>query len=112
MFILSLNTGIMVGYALSSAFDYKTVGLIAIGLPVTSTVLSFFILSETPQQLIRQKKDEDAKNSLRFYRNCRGSTCQKELQDVDAEFEALKLGIIEAQGKNEKITLSDFSMLF
>ncbi|KAL5288084.1 hypothetical protein ACFFRR_008748 [Megaselia abdita] len=106
MFILSLNTGIMVGYALSSVFDYKTVGFIAVGLPVASAILSFFILSETPQQFIRNKNEEEAKKSLRFYRNCRGVTCSK---DVDAEFEAIKKGIIEAQGKNEKITLSDFT---
>lgn len=104
MFMLSLNIGVMVGYALSSAYDYTTVGFICIGFPITSTVLSFFILHDTPHQLIKMKRDEDAKKSLRFYRNCRG-----DIQEVDDEFEAIKNGIIEAQGKNEKITLSDFS---
>lgn len=109
MFILSLNTGIMVGYAFSSTFDYNIVGLIAIGFPVSSTILSFFLLRDTPQQLIKMKKEEEAKSSLRFYRNCKQSTCQKESQDVDNEFENMKNAIIDAQGKNEKITLSDFS---
>lgn len=112
MFILSLNTGIMVGYALSSMFDYKTVGFIAVGLPAASTILSFFILSETPQHLLKQKREEDAKNSLRFYRNSKGRNCPKELEDVDAEFEAIKNGVLEAQGKSEKITVSDFSEFF
>lgn len=99
----------MVGYALSSNFDYNTVGWIAVGFPVSSTILSFFILQDTPQHLIKMKKEEDAIKSLRFYRNCRGLTCPKGLQEVDVEFEAIKNGIIESQGKSEKITLSDFS---
>lgn len=90
----------MVGYALSLVLDYKTVSFIAIGFPIATMVLSFSILHDTPQQLIKNQKEEDAKKSLRFYRNCK---------EIDDEFENIKNEIIEAQGKNETITLSDFS---
>lgn len=107
--MLSMNIGVMIGYALSSAFHYKTIGFICIGLPIISLILSFCILHETPQQIINGKKEEDAKKSLRFYRNCTQSTSIKELQEFDEEFEIMKNEIIESKGKDEKITLSDFS---
>lgn len=109
MFILSLNTGIMVGYALSSLFDYKTVGCMVVGLPIASSLLSFFFLSETPQFLLKYKKDEAAAKSLKFYRNCNKTTTLKDIQDVDAELKSMKIGVIEAQGKSDKITVADFS---
>lgn len=104
MFILSLNTGIMVGYALSSIFDYKSVGMIVVGLPIASTILSFLVLSETPQHLLKKNREEDAKNSLKFYRNYKATK-----ENVDDEFEAMKNSMLEARGKSEKITLQDFS---
>lgn len=108
MFLLSLNSGIMVGYALSSIFDYKTVGWIVVGLPILGTILSASILSETPQFLLRNKKEQEARESFKFYRNFKNAN-SKDKHDFEAEFESIKSSVTEALERDDKITLGDFS---
>lgn len=109
MLVFLQNIGILVGYTGSSYLHYKTFGMLAVGLPVTCLIFTYFILPDTPQFLLRNKRESEAEKSLAFYRNKREKMSHKALEELEAEFLELKQYISESSGENSKITWSDFS---
>ena len=69
---------------------------------------------ETPQQLLRWGREEDAKRSLKFYCNCDGSAPSKEAEQAyQKEFEEMREAIIQKakDDDNEGLTMADFCKL-
>ncbi|KAL5288087.1 hypothetical protein ACFFRR_008751 [Megaselia abdita] len=108
MLVFLQNIGILIGYTMSSYLHYKTVGILAVGLPLTCLILIFTILPETPQFLLRNKREIEAEKSFDFYRNKGEKTSLKALEEMKNEFAELKKYISESSGDNSKITLKDF----
>lgn len=67
MLILTMNTGILLGYILGRYFIYYTFPWIVIGFPIVF-MLGFSFVPETPIWLMKQKRINEAELSLRFYR--------------------------------------------
>lgn len=65
-------------------------------------------MPDTPQFLLKCNRSEEAKVSLRFYKNCKSG----EIDDMKLikEFENLK-AIIEQNSISEKLQLADFRMI-
>ncbi|XP_032569884.1 facilitated trehalose transporter Tret1 [Drosophila sechellia] len=76
-FTLTMNTGIMVGFVVSSHIAYHVIPCAVVGLPVLYVFLATRY-PEPPQQLIRWKREEEAEKSLRYYRRCDGPNVSKE----------------------------------
>lgn len=66
---------------------------------------------ETPQQLLRWGREEDAQRSLKFYCNCDGPTPSKESERAyQKQFDEMRQAI-QQQTKdehNEGLTIADF----
>jgi len=72
-----MNTGIMVGFVVSSHIAYQVIPCAVVGLPLLYVFLATRY-PEPPQQLIRWQQVEEAEQSLRFYRRCDGPSVSKE----------------------------------
>lgn len=109
--MVSMNFGIMVGYILSSYFNYNTVGVLVVGFPALSCILSYIVLSETPQFLLKDNREENALKSIKFYRNHKSLRDLEDYKSVYDEFEIIRFSVLE-QRRSGSITLADFSEYF
>lgn len=76
---ISFNTGLLSGFILASHLSYSLYPRIIIGF-AAFYILAIYSLPETPQYLIKTKRNDEAENALRFYRNFEAATkeeCQK-----------------------------------
>lgn len=88
MLILTLNTGILLGYILGRYFIYFIFPWVVIGFPVIF-MLGFSFVPETPIWLMKHKRINEAEQSLRFYRGI--SRDQIEIsKEFNEELEQLK----------------------
>lgn len=100
---LSHGTGILLGYIVGSYFDYLATPILAVILQV-AFIVAFIYFPETPQFLFIKNKEDESRQSLKFFRN-------NDLEiEFNKEFEHLKETMIKRVTSNEKVTLSDFSM--
>ncbi|EDV57599.1 facilitated trehalose transporter Tret1 [Drosophila erecta] len=109
-FTLTMNTGIMVGFIVSSHIAYHVIPCAVVGLPVLYVFLATRY-PEPPQQLMRWKRDEEAEKSLRFYRRCDGPNVSKEAERAyQKQLDEMRLAIQE-QNKDSNdngLSMSDF----
>lgn len=108
MLVFLQNIGMLVGFTGSSYLHYKTFGMLAIALPLTCLLLIYFVLPDTPQYLLRNKREKEAEKSLDFYRNRCEKMSHKRLEELGNEFIELKKHISESSGENSKVSLKDF----
>lgn len=87
-FILFLNAGILTGFVLGTHLTYELFPRVIITLPIFFLILMYF-LPDTPYHLLRIKKDEEAEESLKFYRSYNGTT-KEEIQEFSEHFNNLK----------------------
>ncbi|XP_039479065.1 facilitated trehalose transporter Tret1 [Drosophila santomea] len=109
-FTLTMNTGIMVGFVVSSHIAYHVIPCAVVGLPLLYVFLATRY-PEPPQQLIRWKREEEAEKSLRFYRRCDGPNVSKEAERAyQKELDEMRLAI-QQQNKDSDdngLSMSDF----
>ncbi|KAH8321729.1 hypothetical protein KR074_005295 [Drosophila pseudoananassae] len=101
--LLSVNTGVLVGYIVSTSVDYFTSPPFIIALPVCYFICNF-LFPETPHHLIRKGKFESAKESFRFYKSI-----QKDDIKAESEFEDLMFHLTKDQSANSRaLSYKDF----
>ncbi|CAD7088659.1 unnamed protein product [Hermetia illucens] len=107
LLVMNFNGGILCGFILGSYLSYSLFPRIIIALSVIFAVLIFF-LPDTPQYYIRRKKDHEALNSLKFYRNFKATT-KEECQEFNEHLANLKNQIHGSEDrKPTKLTYQDF----
>ncbi|XP_016974214.1 facilitated trehalose transporter Tret1 [Drosophila rhopaloa] len=110
-FTLTMNTGILVGFVVSSHIAYHVIPCAVVGLPVLYVILATRY-PEPPQQLIRWQRVEKAEKSLRFYRRCDGPNVSKEEERAyQKQFDEMRLAIQQQDKDSDKNSLS-FSDFF
>ncbi|XP_017858723.1 PREDICTED: facilitated trehalose transporter Tret1-like [Drosophila arizonae] len=109
-FSLAINIGIMVGFIISSHVPYHVIPCTVVVLPICYVLLTTRF-PETPQQLMRWGREEEAKRSLKYYCNCDGPTPSKESERAyQKQFQEMR-DALQQQTKesgSESLTLSDF----
>jgi len=109
-FTLTMNTGIMVGFVVSSHIAYHVIPCAVVGLPLLYVFLATRY-PEPPQQLIRWQRVEEAEQSLRFYRRCDGPSVSKEAERAyQKEFDEMRLAIQQQNKESDAnaLSFSDF----
>lgn len=109
-FTLTMNTGIMVGFVVSSHIAYHVIPCAVVGLPVLYVLLATRY-PEPPQQLIRWKREEEAEKSLRYYRRCDGPNVSKEEERAyQKHFDEMRLAIQQQNNDTDDngLSMSDF----
>ncbi|KAH8391771.1 hypothetical protein KR215_002775 [Drosophila sulfurigaster] len=109
-FTLAINTGIFIGFIISSYVPYHVIPCAVVALPLLYLFMSTRF-PEPPQQLLRWGREEEAQKSLKYYRNCDGPAPSAEAQrGYQKQFDEMRQAI-QAQLKeqnNESLTLADF----
>lgn len=88
MLILTMNTGVLLGFILGKYFIYFTLPWIILCFPIMF-LIGFMFVPETPIWLMKHKKIKEAEKSLKFYRGirCDESRYPEEFKE---EFEKIK----------------------
>ncbi|KAH8352345.1 hypothetical protein KR084_003519 [Drosophila pseudotakahashii] len=103
MILLTVNTGVLTGYIVSSNFNYFSTPPFIIILPLCYFAGNF-LFPETPHHLIRKGKFAEAEKSFRFYKNIKRDDIKAE-----SEFEDLKMRIIQVEkDKANSFNFRDF----
>ncbi|XP_068151164.1 facilitated trehalose transporter Tret1 [Drosophila tropicalis] len=105
-FTLGINLGILVGFIVSSHVPYHVIPCAVIALPLVYLFLCTRF-PETPHQLLRWGREQEAQQSLRFYRRCDGPVVSKEAERAYQEEYDTMLQVIKQQVKaSETVGLS------
>lgn len=110
-FTLTMNTGILVGFIVSSHVAYRVIPCAVVGLPILYALLATRY-PEPPQMLIRWNREEDAQRSLRFYRCCDGpNTTKEEERAYQKEFDEMRAAILQQNKDSDDkgLSVADFS---
>ncbi|XP_055595994.1 facilitated trehalose transporter Tret1-like [Uranotaenia lowii] len=100
------NLGILVIYIVGDWLSYRTVPVVMIILPVTFSVLLFFI-PETPQSLLKQRRLPEAERSLMFYKGIAKQDIK--FSNFEQEFEQLRSFVLGVKVEHQKLQFDDFS---
>ncbi|KAH8267473.1 hypothetical protein KR018_006737 [Drosophila ironensis] len=109
-FTLTMNTGILVGFIVSSHVPYHVIPCAVVGLPILYVLLATRY-PEPPQQLLRWEREEEAQKSLRFYRRCDGPNVSKEAERAyQKEFDEMRLAIRQQNKDSDDkgVSIKDF----
>lgn len=102
--MMTLCSGITVGFVLVYCLSYHVLPCVVIFLPILYLCL-IIPLPEPPQDLLKQGHEEKAEKSFCFYKNLSKDPAQQD--DNKAEFDKLRNKVL-ASGIAEKITPADF----
>lgn len=105
MIMVSVNTGVLVGYVLATNVEYYLAPYFVIPLPLCY-VLGNLFLPETPFYLIRNGNFDAAEKSFRFYKNI-----PKTDKNSLLELEDIKQSLTQEQN-SKNYTFKDFSKYF
>ncbi|KAH8403094.1 hypothetical protein KR222_004966 [Zaprionus bogoriensis] len=108
MVMLSVNSGILIGYILGTHLSYYVVPFIVLILPVSYFVSVLLFVQDSPMHLIRKGKFTAAERSFRYYRNIKDSDSLSDQAVAMAEFKNIKMTLTDGNDKVEKITIKDF----
>ncbi|XP_030383445.1 facilitated trehalose transporter Tret1 [Scaptodrosophila lebanonensis] len=98
-FTLTINTGTLVGFIIAAHVPYHVIPCVIIVLPLTYALLTTRF-PETPQQLLRWGRVEEAQSSLKFYRNYDEKLQQKDQERAyQKQFDEMREAIMQ-QSKN------------
>lgn len=102
--------GILIAFTYGNYFSYSLSPFLLAIFPAVFLCV-FVFMPESPIQLLKMNKLEEAERSLKFFRNVRGSKKQAS-EDLLAELDKLKEDFIDKNvdsSDDEKVTLADFS---
>lgn len=111
--VLFCNVGILTAFTYGNYFSYTLSPCLLAVLPAVFLCL-FVFLPETPLQLTKMGKHEEAERSLKYFRNVIGSS-EKVSEDLMAELEQLKGDPDDNKSEDMddgKVTFADFSEYF
>lgn len=100
---LYVNVGILIGFVGGTYLDYAIVPYIMIVFPVIF-FCAFILMPDTPQYLLKRNRNDEAEQSLRFYKSCKVGEDDAKLK---IEFSNLK-AIAEQSSQRETLCLDDF----
>ncbi|XP_043653671.1 facilitated trehalose transporter Tret1-2 homolog isoform X1 [Drosophila teissieri] len=103
-FMMTLCSGITVGFVLVYCLSYHVLPCVVIVLPILYLCL-IIPLPEPPQDLLKRGHEEKAEKSFCFYNNLSKDPARQE--EIKAEFDNLRNKVL-ASGISEKFTRADF----
>ncbi|XP_033164260.1 facilitated trehalose transporter Tret1-2 homolog isoform X3 [Drosophila mauritiana] len=103
-FMMTLCSGITVGFVLVYCLSYHVLPCVVVFLPILYLCL-IIPLPEPPQDLLKRGYEEKAEKSFCFYKNLSKDPAQQ--AENKAEFDILRNKVL-ASGITEKITSADF----
>ncbi|XP_017155265.1 facilitated trehalose transporter Tret1 [Drosophila miranda] len=112
--VLTCNGGVVLAFVLGYYFDYATVSWIVSTLSFLF-VGCFWFMPDTPEYLAKHNRVEEAKLSLRYYRNIQFSPAKELSEDLKLELEKLKptektdLDGNDKDGDEHAVTCADFA---
>ncbi|XP_039231742.1 facilitated trehalose transporter Tret1 isoform X2 [Drosophila yakuba] len=104
IFIMTLCSGITVGFVLVYCLSYHVLPCVVIVLPILYLCL-IIPLPEPPQDLLKRGHEEKAEKSFCFYNNFSKDPAEQE--EIKAEFVNLRNKVLDS-GISEKFTRADF----
>lgn len=104
MVMLSVNSGILIGYILGTFLSYYVVPFMVLILPFSYFMLVFLFVYDSPMHLISKGKFAAAERSFRYYKNVKDS----DQTIAMAEFKNIKMTLTDDNDKPDKITINDF----
>lgn len=109
LLVLSCNIGILIAFTCGNYLNYTVQPVVLVALPILFFV-TFSFFPESPQYLMKIGKEEEAEQSLRFYRNVRPSTSD-ETEPFKSELEKLRLSnqTLRKSHENTTVTWSDLT---
>ncbi|CAD7088662.1 unnamed protein product [Hermetia illucens] len=103
---ITFNAGLLSGFILASHLSYSLYPRIIIGLAIVY-IFAIYSLPETPQYLIKNKRNDEAENALRFYRSFEAST-EEERQKFKEDLTIQKDTKNEDMEKKVNLSYRDF----
>ncbi|KAJ6648624.1 Facilitated trehalose transporter Tret1 [Pseudolycoriella hygida] len=98
--------GVMISYIAGAYLTYSTAPFVIMGFPIAFLV-SFLILPESPDDLMRQNRVADAEKSLRFYKNCKADN-KEDTERFKKEWEKVQLIAQQKLDRGDKVHFNDF----
>lgn len=98
--------GVMISYIAGSYLTYSTAPFVLIAFPIAFTI-AFLLLPESPNDLMKQQRFDDAQKSLRFYKNCNADT-KMEIERFQTEWEKIQLIAKQTIDRGEKVYFRDY----
>jgi len=108
MVMLSVNTGILIGYILGTHVSYYVVPFIVLILPLSYFVFVLLFIRDSPMHLISKGKFSAAEKSFRYYKNIKDSDSVSDQAIAMAEFKNMKVALTKEDNLLDKVTLKDF----
>ncbi|XP_017479634.1 PREDICTED: facilitated trehalose transporter Tret1 [Rhagoletis zephyria] len=106
LFTLTLNSGMLTGFILSSHVPYHIIPMIVILFPLIFLLIESFF-PETPSYLLYSAQEEEAEKSFKFYHNCKAENKQ-ELAQFNAKFSELRNAVMAQKSQTDVVTWRDF----
>lgn len=103
-FVFALSSGFLLIFIVGTYVDFFTVPLIILVLPIIF-VISIVFLPDTPASLISRKKNDEAFESLKFYRSF--DDTKHSVEALETEFAMIKISL--ETKIDEKFEITDFS---
>lgn len=107
---ITFNAGLLSGFILASHLSYSLYPRIIIGLAIVY-IFAIYSLPETPQYLIKNKRNDEAENALRFYRSFEASN-EEERQKFKEDLTIQKDTKNGDMGKKVNVSYRDFCEYF
>ncbi|KAH8263048.1 hypothetical protein KR044_003680 [Drosophila immigrans] len=108
MVMLSVNTGILIGYILGTHVSYYVVPFIVLILPLSYFILVLCFIRDSPMHLIAKGKFAAAEESFRYYKNIKDSDSLSDQATALAEFKDMKMALTKEDNLLDKVTIKDF----
>ncbi|XP_050328763.1 facilitated trehalose transporter Tret1-2 homolog [Bactrocera neohumeralis] len=105
LFTLTLNSGMLVGYTMSSNVPYHMIPLLVISLPVLFLLIETFF-PETPTYLLQRAQVEKAEKAFKFYQGHLAESKQ-DIDKCNAKFSELR-DAMSQKSQGDVVTWRDF----
>ncbi|KAH8391912.1 hypothetical protein KR215_009165, partial [Drosophila sulfurigaster] len=108
MVMLSVNTGILIGYIVGTHVSYYVVPFIVLILPLSFFISVLLFIRDSPMHLINKGKFTAAEASFRYYKNIKDSDSLSDQATAMAEFKDMKMTLTNEDNQLDKVTIKDF----
>lgn len=108
MVMLSVNSGILIGYILGTYLSYYVVPFMVLILPLSYFIFVLLFVYDSPMHLISKGKFTAAERSFRYYKNVKDSDSLSDQATAMAEFKNIRMTLTDDNDEPDKITIKDF----
>ncbi|XP_004527357.2 facilitated trehalose transporter Tret1-2 homolog isoform X2 [Ceratitis capitata] len=106
LFTLTLNSGMLAGFTLSSNVPYHIIPLVVISLPLLFLLIETFF-PETPTFLLYREQEEKAEKSFKFYQSYKAGN-KEDIETFNAKFSELRDSVLAQKSQTDVVTWRDF----